>query len=154
MSQRTSPRESHQETARSTLRHLVRVAMVMFAAAAMAGVVVAQPATLPDDIDVARCERSSDLKHWKCEAMCADGTTGIASCPSMSAWGDCGRQVLHRACGISDEKPTVACLRKAVLAGKNLDQLKATCEQEYLAFDEQLEGPFETFPGLVYRSTR
>lgn len=145
---------SHAEKVHEAIRTLALVAVVVMAAAATAGVAFAQQATLPDDIDVARCERSSDLKHWRCEAMCADGTTGIASCPSMSAWGECGRQVLHRACGISDEKPTVACLRKVVLAGRNLDQLKATCEQSYLAFDEQLEGPFETFPGLVYRPSR
>lgn len=145
---------SQTEKVRESIRNLALVAVVLATAAATAGVAFAQPATPPDDIDVARCERSSDLKHWRCEAMCADGATGVASCLSMSAWGACGRQVLHTACGISDEKPTVACLRKVVLAGRNLDQLKTTCEQKYLAFDELLEGPFETFPGLVYRPTR
>lgn len=149
-----SQRESQGEGTRATIRNLALAAVVVAAAFATVGAAFAQPATLPDDVDVARCERSSDLKHWRCEAMCSDGDTGIASCPSMSAWGACGRQVLHRACGISEEKPTVACLAKVVLAGRNLDQLKSTCEQTYLAFDEQLEGPFETFPGLVYRPTR
>jgi hypothetical protein len=148
-----SQRESQSARLRETIRNLVLVAFLVTTLAATTGVALAQQ-MLPDDVDVARCKRASDLKHWHCETICADGTKGIASCPSMSAWGACGRQVLHRACGISDEKPTVACLNKVVLAGRNLDQLKAACEQSYLAFDEQLEGPFETFPGLVYRPGR
>jgi hypothetical protein len=148
-----SQRKPHCETVRETIRNLVLVAVVVMTVAATTGVALAQQ-TLPEGVDVARCKRASDLKHWHCETICTDGTKGIASCPSMSAWGACGRQVLHRACGISDEKPTVACLNKVVLAGRNLDQLKSACEQSYLAFDEQLEGPFETFPGLVYRPGR
>ena len=106
------------------------------------------------DFHSALCERSSDLKHWRCEVTCSTGGTAIASCPSQSAWGACGRQILRQTCGISTETPVVACQRKAVLAGRNLDNLKNACEQSFSGFDELLAGPFEDFPGLVYRPRR
>lgn len=104
-----------------------------------------------EEIDSARCERTSDLKHWRCEVTCSSGEAGIATCPTQSAWGACGRQVLHQACGISETTPSVACVRKHVLAGSNLDELKTACDQSYGGFNEILEGPLEVFPGLAYR---
>lgn len=115
---------------------------------------VAVAAASAQGFHTARCERSSDLEHWRCKVTCTDGERGIATCPSQSAWGACGRQILHQACGISTETPAVACQRKVVLAGRNLDNLKSACQQSFAGFDEALTGPFEDFPGLVYRSDR
>lgn len=119
------------------------------------GLVGATPAVFAQDattgLDTARCERTSDLKHWRCEVSCAAGESGIATCPTQSAWGACGRQVLHQACGIAEDTPAVACTRKVVLAGPNLDQLKSACDQRFTGVDEILEGPLQGFPGLAYR---
>jgi len=109
---------------------------------------------LQQDLNIARCERASDLKHWRCKVTCADGEVGLATCPSLSEWGACGRQILHQACGISADLPAVACVQKVVLAGRNPDHLKSTCEQSYLGFDQELSGPFKDFPGLAYRPGR
>jgi len=128
----------------------VFVAMVM-----VLGLFGTAPAVFAQDsvqgLDTARCERTSDLKHWRCEVSCAAGESGIATCPTQSAWGACGRQVLHQACGISEVTPAVACVRKVVLAGPSLDQLKSTCDRSYTGVDEILEGPLQGFPGLAYR---
>jgi hypothetical protein len=82
---------------------------------------------------------------------CADGESGIANCPTHSDWGACGRQVLRDACGITVDTPVVACHRKVVLAGSDLDALKSRRDASYAGVADVLEGPFKSLPGLAYR---
>jgi hypothetical protein len=134
---------------RHTLRLLalfLTVVAIVLAAAGPASVALA------DEVHSVRCKRASDLKHWRCEVSCADGENGIANCPTQSDWGACGRSVLREACGITVDTPAVACHRKVVLAGSDLDALKSQCEASYAGVADVLEGPFEILPGLAYRS--
>jgi hypothetical protein len=131
--------------------HTLRLLALSLTVLAM--VLAAGPASvaLADEVHSVRCKRASDLKHWRCEVSCADGENGIANCPTHSDWGACGRSVLREACGITVDTPAVACHRKVVLAGSNLDALKSQCEASYAGVADVLEGPFEILPGLAYR---
>lgn len=131
------------------LKSILRNSLLVMALLAL----VAVPASAAD-FDEARCERSSDLTKWRCNVTCASGDTGIATCPSLSEWGNCGRQAVVELCSATAETPAVACARKVVLVGDDVQALTDACNQSYAGFDEELQETLEVFPGLVARPTR